>query len=216
MNEIANFAKESNFENFYESHVAYYESCIQNAKSKIDQKQIPHFQQFFKEDENRRYVVNLLPLCSRNGTFYDIRFDDKIVANISNNQQGNFDELGENMAGRLFNIYALCKIMKIVEDENIVVPRAKDFEKVMKSEYTAGDNLQYIATEIAHVMRTSFKKMFCPEFLEIDPSLVENELTMFKNSGRTHVFEIYDLLLEWQNSNEPLKNWLQRMFDLFK
>lgn len=116
----------------------------------------------------------------------------------------------------MFQIFTLCEIRKVVERDKIKVPETKEFAEILRSKYTAGNNLQYICEEIAKVIRTVFKEKFCPQYLEVEPNLVKNELDMFKLNGRNHVYEIYDILKEWQKSDDSLEKYLQQLFDLFK
>lgn len=215
MKEIKDFAEKSNFEQFYNEHLEYYQKCIDRAKTAIDFEELSHFEEFFKEKTKREYIVNLLPLCARNGSFYDLRYDDKFIENLTNDETGKFNGIENNLTGRLFNIFTLCEIRRIVERDNIRVPETKEFAQIVKNRFTPSNNLQYICEEIAKVMRTVFKEKFCPQFLEIDPDLVKHELEMFKSKGRNHVYEIYDILTQWQKSTKPLENFLQQIFDLF-
>lgn len=74
MSEIKDFAEKSGFEKFYNDHLKYYQNCINIAKAVTDFEQISHFEEFFKEQTEREYIVNLLPLHAETGSYYDFRY----------------------------------------------------------------------------------------------------------------------------------------------
>lgn len=215
MNEIADFAKQSGFDEFYEAHKPYYNACIERVKQKTDFEELSHFEEFFKEKTNRQYILNLLPLSSRNGCYYDLRFNDKFVMNITNDTSEEFKNLADNLEGWVFRVFTLCEIRKVVETKNMKIPQSKQFEDIQKSQFTSSNNVQFVCECVASVVRTVFKEKFCKQYLEKEPDLVKNELQLYKSKNNLHAFEIYDILVQWRKSNEPIEKYLQQIFDLF-
>ena len=212
---IKGFVQESGFEKFYQKHLNFYEDCIKKVGAKIDFKQLSHFEEFYKENTDREYIINLLPLHSNNNLYYDYFNDDKYIINLAPDRNGSFDSIENYFEGWIFKIFSCCKIRSIIEKFNLSVKQQKKFEDMLKTQYVASGNINYVCEQIVKVLRTAFKEKYCPQFLEIDPNLVQNELEMFKNNGLENANEIYDIVINWQRSNQSFEDCLQQILNLF-
>jgi len=70
LNELPNFAKKINFEEYYNSNLQFYNEIIAETNSKIDVSKVINFiSEFYKTDiSNIKFVINLLPYTT-NGNF---------------------------------------------------------------------------------------------------------------------------------------------------
>lgn len=211
MKSIKEFVEISGFEQFYMEHSDLYQRFIDKAKQAIDFKLLSKFEEFYKIDSDVEYIINLLPLCGRDGrgAFYDYRKDGEFVINFSNDLKGEFDVLvNYPLTPRIFHIFTLCYLRRIVDEGNIEVHATEEFDKILKTKYTAGTNLQYICEEIAVVLRAIFKA----KYQGYD---VQDALNEIKSQNRERINKIYDILKVWQKSNDCLETYLQQIFDLF-
>lgn len=209
MNEIKDFVEESGFDKFYESHTDVYQKWLEEFKSTIKTDVLSKFEEFYHIDTNRRYVVNLLPLTSYKGMYYDYRNRDEFVVHYRNK---NKDEIKFDVDGgstsSIFNIFTTSLIRQIIEEKNLKVPMTKDFEEIMKSSYTSINNLQFVCFEISRVLECIFHDEICP-------NEEKRNLENINPKNVDRVRKIYDVLKGWREKGVALDNCLQEVLNLF-
>lgn len=212
LNQIKDFAEKSCFEKFYHDHENIYKRYIDKVKASTDFEQLSHFEEFFKIDTKRNYVVNLLPLEARAGAYYDYRDDSTFVAHFRSDYEDEFGLVDKGVTNRIFKIFTLCLLRNLIEKNDIKVPNTKEFSKILKSQFITINNVQYICEEIKDILRILFQK----SFLNIEDDVVKEKLDAFKTEDKHRVYKTYEILQDWQKSNDQIDKYLQQIFDLYR
>lgn len=212
LSSIKDFAEKSEFEKFYAEHKNVYQKLIDKIKNSFNYEQISNFEKFYKIDTNRNYIVNLLPLEARSGTYYDCRLDNTFFVHLRSDCETEFSFNEKSVTNASFRIFTLCLLRNMIKKNKLEVPQSKEFDDILKSQFITINNEQFVCDELSKILQIMFNK----KFLNYDEATIREKLNSFKTDNKQRVFKEYEILQDWQNSNEPLEHYLQQLLNLFK
>ncbi len=139
LNELPNFAKTINFDEYYNSNNNFYNEIIEETNSKLDVKKVVNFiSNFYKIDKsNNKFVLNLLPYTTNgnfgtnhnNITYSNIglkRFQQKELTFISDQDHGTLllHEFSHSIINPLTSKYSTIKGKTFADIWDIMVKKA--------------------------------------------------------------------------------------------
>lgn len=209
LSEVKNFVKESEFEKFYDEHKEIYQDFVDCAKETLKFEYLEKFEEFFRIDTGKSYIVNFLPMTSNQGMYYCYRNPEYCILHFRNPKGKKLKTDGDEIkTSAVFNLLSTSHLRNIIEREKLEVPMSKDFAEILKTRYTPSTNLQFVCGEISKVLECVFHDEVCQNSQPRDLNAINPKNT--KRIGKVH-----RILKEWRKSNETLDGQLQEILNLY-
>lgn len=210
--EIKNFALDTNYDEFYKKHTRAYQKWIEDTKSKVDENLLDYMDNFYKEELERDYIINLMPLQTHCN--YGVENGNQSICNLgakfSENKlepyflsQKNLDliqhEFSHPLINPLTDKYFNQKKMPTLSEE--VTKKMIDL--------TYGDVPTYINEQI--IRCTTILYLTHLNCGEDEESLIKEE----ENKGFIHTRAVLQALKEYEKQDVPLRKYFPKILGEF-
>lgn len=216
LDSIPDFVEKSKFNEFYFAHEIIYSKWIEDTKKNIDPEYIIKFlTEFFKEDFNREYVINLMPLQIRanygvnneNVSICNLGLKSKLVEGKREIEFASKDDRG-GLVQHEFSHPIINPLTDKYFDEMRVLELPNEIrEKMRKKAY--GSDKTYINEQIIRCMTILYYNKLVGE--ECEESLIQHE----EGLGFIHTRIVLDALKEYEKQDLPLSAYFPRILETF-
>ncbi len=218
LHEMKHFAEDTDYEAFYNTHLPIYNSWIDTVKKYIDESVLDYMCAFYKEDLNRKYIINLMPL--QTNANYGVDVGDIRVCNLgikynSKKIKSKYYFIWESVpdASCLIQHEFSHPIINPLTDKYLdldkLTPLPKD-DVVLLEEQAYSEGLCYVCEQIIRASTIIYCMDNYKESADLN-RLIEKE----EKQGFIHTRQIYEALVEYQKQDIPLREYYPKLLEVF-
>lgn len=210
--EIRNFTIDSKYDEFYKKHTRAYQKWIEDTKSKVDENLLDYMDNFYKEELERDYIINLMPLQTHCN--YGVENGNQSVCNLgakfSADELEPYFLLGENLdlIQHEFSHPLINPLTDKYFNQKKMPTLSEEVTKKM-IDLTYGDVPTYINEQI--IRCTTILYLTHLNCGEDEESLIKEE----ENKGFIHTRAVLQALKEYEKQDVPLRKYFPKILEEF-
>ncbi len=215
--ELKNFAIDSNFENFYNSHKPTYQKWLDDVRKNVDESVPDYLNHFYKEDLNRVYYINLMPLQTHAN--YGVELNNKSICNLGIK----YDD--ENLTDYYFIWGTIEGSSALIQHEfshpliNPLTDKYVDINKLTPLPLTVKNLLrkQAYSEGVCYINEQVIRAstiIYCQEMFR-DKTNLEDMINEEEAHGFIHTKQILKALKKYQKQDIPLREYYPKILKEF-